>query len=264
MKDKEQRKISAKKKSPSSPCSCRYTFGRRTYTQTITAARHSKFWTGFAEAIKKEIRDLETNNTWTYVDRHNVPHTHKILRSKIVFDIKRGAAGDFIKFKARMVAMGNTQTEGVDFFETYASVLNTKSFRIFLAIYNQFKNTSMQHWDIKQAFVQAPIEEEIYVHQIKDFEIPGQETKILRLKKALYGTKQAANAWQKFLTEIFIAAGGVRNLKDECAYMFREGGGFLLIGTHVDDIFPLCNPEGEKIRTRVLLALKSKVCFCFQ
>ena len=66
----------------------------------------------------------------------------------------------------------------------------------------------MQHWDIKQAFVQAPIEEEIYVHQIKDFEMLGKEKKNLRLKKALYGTKQAANAWQKFLTEIFIAAGG--------------------------------------------------------
>ena len=54
----------------------------------------------------------------------------------------------------------------------------------------------------KQAFVQAPVEEEIYVHQIKDFEKPGQETKILRLKKALYGTKQAANAWQKFLFDV--------------------------------------------------------------
>ena len=96
--------------------------------------------------------------------------------------------------------MWNEQKEGIDFFETYASVVNTKSFRIMLVIYNNNKDMSLQHWDVKQAFVNAPLEEEVYVHQIKGFERPGQENKIFRLIKALYGTKQAANVWQKFLS----------------------------------------------------------------
>jgi len=180
------------------------------------------------------------------------------LRAKFVFDIKRGGGGEFIKYKARLVACGYTQVEGVDFFETYASVMNTKSFRILLAIYNNDYELSMVHWDVKQAFVNAPLHEEVYVHQIKGFEKAGSESKILKLKKALYGTKQAAHAWQTYLSGIFQELGGKRNLKDECVYMFREGKGFCMIGTHVDDLFPLCNREGVKIREKILKSLKDK------
>ena len=138
-----------------------------------------------------------------------------------------------------MVACGYTQVEGVDFFDTYASVMNTKSFRILLALYNKHKDMSLQHWDVKQAFVNAPLEETVYVHQIKGFERPGQLGKVLRLNKALYGTKQAAHAWQKYLSNILVSMGGRRNLKDECIYVFSEGKGICRVGTHVDDIFPL-------------------------
>ena len=67
-----------------------------------------------------------------------------------------------------------------------------------LVIYNMNKDMSMQHWDVKQAFVNAPLEEEVYMHQIKGFERPGTAGKIFKLVKALYGTKQAAHAWQKY------------------------------------------------------------------
>ena len=102
-----------------------------------------------------------------------------------MFDIKRGPGGEFIKYKARMVAKGFTQIHGVDFFETYASVMNTKSFRIMLAIYNNQIDFHMQHWDVKQAFVNAPIHENIYVQQVKGFERAHTKHKILHLRKAL-------------------------------------------------------------------------------
>ena len=72
-----------------------------------------------------------------------------------------------------MVAQGYSQIYGVDYFDTYASVMNTKSFRILLALYNHDPMFSLEHWDVKQAFVNAPIEEEIYVHQVRGFGPPG-------------------------------------------------------------------------------------------
>lgn len=80
--------------------------------------------------------------------------------------------------------------------------MNTKSFRILLAIYNYDNNMNMEHWDVKQAFVNAPIQETVYVHQVRGLERPGKEGKILKLNKALYGTKQAAHAWQTYLSKI--------------------------------------------------------------
>ena len=193
---------------------------------------------------------------WEYVD---LPRGTNILRSKFVFDIKRGAGGEFVKFKARMVAMGFTQVEGVDYDETFASVMTTKSFRILLAIYNFDKDLRFEHWDVKTAFVNAPLKETVFCRQVPTFERVGQEGKILLLKKALYGTKQAANAWQNFLAEILLSVGGKRHLKDESVYIFREGKSFLFLGTHVDDLFPLYNKGGENFRDKILKALQTRM-----
>jgi hypothetical protein len=159
-----------------------------------------------------------------------------------------------------MVAMGFTQVEGVDFFDTFASVMVTKTFRILLSIWNNDPRLQFEHWDVKTAFVNAPLKETVYCRQVPGFEKPGTEGKILILKKALYGTKQAANAWQKFLTEILKSAGGTRHLKDECVFIFKsKTGGILFLATHVDDLFPLFNEEGRKIRDEILEKLKQKM-----
>ena len=82
----------------------------------------------------------------------------------------------------------------------------TKSFRTLLVLWNLDPKLTMEHWDIKQAFVNAPLDETIYVHPVPGFS--QKEGSILRLKKALYGTKQAAHAWQKFLKGILTGLGG--------------------------------------------------------
>jgi len=106
----------------------------------------------------------------------------------------------------------------------------------------------MEHWDIKQAFVNAPLSQTLYMHPVAGF---GMDGKVLRLKKALYGTKQAAREWQSFLKSKLVEIGGVPCLKDECVYIFREGEGWLYLSTHVDDLFPLFNPDGKCIRDKV-------------
>jgi len=72
------------------------------------------------------------------------------------------------------------------------------------------------------------------------------------LKKALYGIKQAGNAWQNFLADILMGLGAKRHPKDECVYIFREQDAYLFLGTHVDDLFPLFNKGGRRIRDRIL------------
>ena len=164
-----------------------------------------------------------------------------------------------LKFKARMVAMGFTQVEGVDYNETFASVMITKSFRTLLALWNLDPSLKMEHWDIKQAFVNAPLDETIFVHPVSGFS--KMEGLVLKLKKALYGTKQAAHAWQKFLKKILISMGGVPHLKDECVFIFRDAktNGWLFLSTHVDDLFPLYNPAGKPLRDKILAALGKEV-----
>ena len=122
----------------------------------LSAKRESVCGGGVSRAIEED--SLEKNNTWEFVDIKSLPRNTNILRSKFVFDIKRGAGGEFLKFKARMVAMGFTQVEGVDYEDTFASVMTTKSFRILLAIWNFDKNLSFEHWDVKTAFVNAPLQ----------------------------------------------------------------------------------------------------------
>ena len=82
-----------------------------------------------------------------------------------------------------MVAMGFTQIHGVDFFDTFASVQISRTFRILLSIYNNDINTNMKHWDIKSAFVNAPLEEEIYAHPVKGFEREGRRQNF-KIKKS--------------------------------------------------------------------------------
>ena len=107
--------------------------------------------------------------------------------------------------------------------------MTTKSFRILLAIWNFDKNLSFEHWDVKTAFVNAPLQEVVYCRQVPGFEKSGHEKHVLLLKKALYGTKQGANAWQKFLAEILLYWGR-KHPKDEKRLSFSRRGGVVIFG----------------------------------
>ena len=112
----------------------------------------------------------------------------------------------------------------------------------------------MEHWDIKQPFINAPLDEIIYVYPVPGFETFKGE--VYKLKKALYGTKQAA----KFLKEILRSLGGTPHFKDECVFIFRDEktSGWVFLSTHVDDLFPLYNPSGKIIRDRIMACLSEK------
>ena len=99
--------------------------------------------------------------------------------------------------------MGFTQTHGTDYFETFAGVVITKTFRTMLVILNENPENEMEHWDVKMAFTQAKVDEELYMHQPENFILPGSEKMVCRLKKSLYGLKQAAKNWSDLCVQFF-------------------------------------------------------------
>ena len=153
-----------------------------------------------------------------------------------------------VKLKARLTAMGCFQREGIDYHNTFASVARTKTLRVLLCIYNSNSTYSCEHWDIKNAFVNAPIDEDIWIELPEGHSVPGVDKSkhVLRLAKALYGTKQAAYAWQQHLKLLLGQCGATPLMYDNSVYKVTDAdGGWVLMGTHVDDLFVVCDEGGR-------------------
>jgi hypothetical protein len=220
--------------------------------ETLREARVSPWWPQYKKACEAEMLGHEKNGTWELVPISTVPQGKNILRGKFVFDDKRGEDGKIIRFKARFVAMGFTQQYGSDYFETFAGVVVTKTFRMMLSILNENPEYEMEHWDIKMAFTMAPVEEELYMYQPEGFIQKGADF-VCRLKKSLYGLKQAARNFMIFTREVFLESKFFILFSDACVFVaFTEDRkGWCICCTHVDDIFALFNKLGKIIRDRL-------------
>jgi hypothetical protein len=110
-----------------------------------------------------------------------------------VFKLKRDEVGAIVKHKARLVARGFMQREGINFDDTFAPMARMESVRLFALAAQE--GWYVHHMDVKSAFLNGDLKEEVYVHQPPGFVIPGKEGKVLRLRKALYGLRQAPREW---------------------------------------------------------------------
>ncbi|GJX17458.1 retrovirus-related pol polyprotein from transposon TNT 1-94 [Tanacetum coccineum] len=117
-----------------------------------------------------------------------------IIALKWIYKVKLDEYGDVLKNKARLVAKGYRQEEGIDFEESFAPVARIEAIRIFIANAAS-KNMAIYQMDVKTAFLNGELKEEIYVSQLEGFVDPDHPTHVYRLKKALYGLKQAPRAW---------------------------------------------------------------------
>ena len=112
---------------------------------------------------------------------------------KWVYKVKRGPGGNIVRHKARLVAKGYAQRQGVDYEEVFAPVARLETVRLILALAAHGK-WEVHHMDVKSAFLNEDLQEEVYVHQPPGFMNPRHPGKVLKLKKALYGLKQAPRA----------------------------------------------------------------------
>ena len=141
--------------------------------------------------MQQEMDTVERNRTWELA---NLPTSHRAITLKWVYKLKKDEARAVIKHKPCLVARGFVQQEGVDFDDAFAPVARMESVRLLLALAAQ-EGWRVHHMDVKSAFLNGDLKEEVYVHQPAGFIIPGKEDKVLRLRKALYGLRQAPRAW---------------------------------------------------------------------
>lgn len=146
-------------------------------------------WSKWKGAIHEELDAHERNHIWTMVDP---PSNRKLVGSKWIFKIKFNSDGSLDRYKARLVAQGFSQVEGIDFHETYAPVVRHTTIRIILAMANRCDWLVWQ-LDVCTAFLYGELEEDVYMHPPEELE--HARGKVCKLRKSLYGLKQSSRVW---------------------------------------------------------------------
>ncbi|GKB50469.1 putative ribonuclease H-like domain-containing protein, partial [Tanacetum coccineum] len=152
-----------------------------------------------------------------------------------VFRNKRDERGTIIKNKARLVAQGYRQEEGVDYDEVFAPVARIEAIRLFLA-FASFMGFTVYQMDVKSAFLYGNITEEVYVKQPPGFEDPAHPNKVYRVVKALYGLHQAPRAWYERLSTFLLKHGYRRGAIDKTLFIKKDRRDIMLVQVYVDDI----------------------------
>jgi hypothetical protein len=151
-----------------------------------------------------------------------------VIGTKWVFNNKQGEDGEVVRNKARLIAQGYSQVEGLDFGETFASVAHLEAIRILLAFATS-KEFKLYQMDMKSAFLNGVIQEEVYVRQPLGFESPKYPDRVYKLSKALYGLKQAPWAWYARLKTFLLEHGYIMASVDKTLFTLNHGIDFLLV-----------------------------------
>ncbi|GJZ83833.1 putative ribonuclease H-like domain-containing protein [Tanacetum coccineum] len=159
------------------------------------------------EDMKEELLQFKLQQVWTLVD---LPNGKRAIGTKWVYMNKKDKRGIVIRNKARLVAQGHTQEEGIDYDEVFAPVSRIEAIRLFLA-YASYKDFVVYQMDVKSAFLYGKIEEEVYVCQPLGFEDLDFLDKVYKVEKALYGLHQAPEAWYETLSTYLLDKGFQRD-----------------------------------------------------
>ena len=165
------------------------------------------------EAMNKEHQSLLKNQTWSLTE---LPSGRKTIKSKWVFKVKTNEDGSVDRFKARLVAQGFSQRHGIDNDETFSPVATKATIRILIGLKAQ--GWHLRHVDVDTAYLNADIDAELYISQPKGFEKRGDQGEVLvcKLRKAIYGLKQAGLAWYDHLSKLLTKMKFRKSVHDPC------------------------------------------------
>ena len=187
------------------------------------------------EAMHEEIKSLQQRNVWELVD---LPSNRQPIKGRWVYAVKSDG-----RIKARFVAKGFTQIFGIDFEETFSPVARFETVRLLLSL-AALEDWEIEALDVKTAFLYGELDEEIYMEQPEGFKVKGAETKVCRLRKAIYGLKQAALQWNKALHQSLLDMGFQRIHSDPGVYVHFHDNDIILLVIYVDDsLFMGSNPR---------------------
>ncbi|GKA36013.1 retrovirus-related pol polyprotein from transposon TNT 1-94 [Tanacetum coccineum] len=184
------------------------------------------------EAMQEEIYEFDRLQAWELVPK---PDYVMIIALKWIYKVKLDEYGDVLKNKVRLVAKGYRQEEGIDFEESFEPVARIEAIRIFIANAAS-KNMIIYQMDVKTAFLNGELKEEVYVSQPEGFVDPDHPTHVYRLKKGLYGLKQALRAWYNTLSRFLPDNKFSKGVVDPTLFTQKIGKHILLIQIYVDDI----------------------------
>ena len=204
--------------------------------QEAVESAERKAWSG---AMDEEMHSLVQNKTWRLVE---LPTGRKPVQNRWVFTVKRDRDGRIERYKARLVAKGFTQRKGIDFQETFAPVIRYDSVRILLAV-AAHRNMTLTQFDVKTAFLNGEITEEIYMSQPEGYD--DGSGKVCRLLKGLYGLKQSPRAWNEKADHALRELGLVQLTADACVYKRTTAHSTLFLALYVDDGLILSETVGE-------------------
>jgi hypothetical protein len=160
--------------------------------------------------MHEELNNFKRNQVWKLVER---PKGYNMIGTKWVFRNKQDQDRIVVRNKVRLVAQGYIQVEGLNFIETCAPVVRLETIRILLA-YACVHNIKLYQMDVKSAFLNSYINEEVYVEQPPGFEDYKKPNHVYKLKKALYGLKQAPRAWYERLRDFLLSKGFIMGKVD--------------------------------------------------
>jgi len=155
------------------------------------------------------------------------------------------------KYKARLVANGYAQKEGIDYEETFAPVARYTSIRSAISLATQM-GSEIHLIDVKTTFLNRVIEEEVYTEQRKGFKTHEKKTYVCRLKKALYGLKQAPRAWYGWIDSYLQQLGFVKSDANPNLYYLLVENEPLILVLYVDDLLLIGSSSSSRIARRIL------------
>ncbi|WVZ97683.1 hypothetical protein U9M48_043197 [Paspalum notatum var. saurae] len=190
-------------------------------------------------AMQEELNNFARNEVWVLEER---PKDKNIIGTKWVFRNKQDEHGVVQHNKARLLAKGFAQVEGLDFGETFASVARLEAIRILLA-YSSHHKIKLYQMDVKSAFLNGYFNELVYVDQPLVFEDPRKPNHVYRLQKALYGLKQAPRAWYERVRDFLIMQGFKIGKVGMTLFTKDVNGDLFICQINVDDIIFGCTNE---------------------
>ena len=216
------------------------------YKQALLSPARSSW----QKAIDEEMASIRANDTFSLVP---LPPGRKAVGCKWVFKLKRDSAGNIVRYKARLVAQGFSQQHGIDYNETFSPVVRHETIRTLLAL-AAVQDLEVHQLDVKTAFLNGDLSEEIYMRQPPGFVDSQHPNFALGLHKTLYGLKQAAREWNRKLHSVMVALGFTRSSSDPCFYHRGHGPDLVFVLVYVDDCILASASLDAVIETKALLS----------
>ena len=207
----------------------------KSFSQAMSC-KESKLW---YNAMKNEMSSMRCKDVCDLVELSNGA---KAIGCKWVFKTNKDSLGNIEKYKAKLIAKRFTQKEGINYTETFSPVSKKDFVCIILALVTYF-DLEFQQMDVKTTFLNGKLEE-VYMKQPEGFPSSDGEQLVCKLKKSIYGLKQASRQWYLKFHNIISSFGFVENVMDQCIYLKVSGSKVYFLVLHVDDILLATNDKG--------------------